>query len=357
MSSLFHPGLAVPVRRALARLRTTLVAGLTLGLACTAVQAQTPVAGTPRELRLANGAPAGSIWANQAERWVQAVERESQGQLKLRLFLGAQLGADTAVIQQVASGRIDMASVSLTSASVLAPEVLVASLPMQYRSRAEFDCVVDTGVGALVGERLARKGLHMIALSNAGSIQLAGRKGYRTPSDLSGVRAGTTGAKLTMLMWAALGASPVVVSTPEVAAAFQTGLIDVAATTPVYHVSSGINKLAPVISMLDLYQMPSLVVINKKTWDSLSEAQRTTLLRTRTPASSLRQEVADSEERALAEHVRTGGQVVTSSADRRALTRAQLASRYTEMVAEAGPEGIELHRRVEEVRKACEKLR
>lgn len=344
---------SLPHRRAVGRHGRAIAAGLAAVLAAISLQAQ-PVK-APRELRMASSAPPSSVWGKQAERWAEGVQRESQGQLKLRLFLGAQLGADTAVIQQVASRRIDMASVSLSSASVLAPELLVAALPMQYRSRADFDCVIDAGIGTLIAERLASKGLHVIAMSNVGTVQLIGRRAFRVPSDLVGMKAGTTGAKLGLQLWTALGASPVQINPAEVASAFQTGLVDVAPTTPSLYVSSGLNKLAPVLTVANLYQMPSLVVINKALWDSLSEAERVALERTRTPAAQLRQEVADSEEQAFAAHVQGGGQLVIPTPAQRELTRSLLTSHYAEMVAEAGPDGLRLHRRVEEARKACEK--
>ena len=278
MSPLFSSPFDGPSRRVIGRCGLALVAGLAALLVAAPVPAQQGKA--PREFRFASSAPITSIWANQAERWAQSVERESQGQLKLRLFMGAQLGADTAVIQQVASRRIDMASVSLTSASVLAPELLVAALPMQYRSRAEFDCVVDAGIDTLIGERLAKRGLHVIAMSNAGTVQLIGRRAFRVPSDLVGMKAGTTGAKLGLQLWTALGASPVQIQPAEVVSAFQTGLVDVAPTAASLYVGSGLNKVAPVLTVANLYQMPSVVVINKALWDSLSEAERAMLVAT-----------------------------------------------------------------------------
>lgn len=316
-----------------------------------------PSAPAPRELRLSTSAPPGSVWARQAESWAASVELESRGQIRLQIFFSGKLGPDTAVIQQVASGRIDMASVSLSSASVLAPELLAVALPMQYRSAAEIDCIVDAGVGAMVGERLARKGLHTIALSSVGTVQFIGKRPLLEPADFAGIKAATTGTRFGVLLWSALGAVPVQISTADLPSAFETGLVAAGLTAPALYVASGMSKLAPVITLVDLYHLPSTLVINKGVWEGLTAEQRAALERARTPPERTRQEVRDAEDRALAAHRQSGGQVVVPSEAQREALRSRLAARYPEMVAETGPEGAQLQARVEDVRRRCEAAR
>lgn len=326
-------------------------------LACLPLLAQPAAA--PRELRYASAAPVGSVWFTQTERWIRHVDEHAKGQVAVRLFPNGQLGSDGAIVQQVASGRIDMAAVSLASASVLAPELLVAALPMQYRTAAEFHCVLDSAAGALIGERLARKGVRVVALSDVGSVQLAGRRAFRTPKDLVGAKAGTFGSKLGLLLWTSLGASPSAISSADLASAFQTGLIEVSTTTPILYTTSGLNKLAPVITIADLYRMPSLVIVNQGVWDSLNPTQRAALEGGRAGATIAlsRQEVSAAEERALAAHTAGGGQVAVLTDTQRAALRAVLASNYNAMVAQTGSEGAQLFARIESVRQGCEKAR
>lgn len=329
-----------------------LVATLSAG---TASRAQTDP--PPRELRLASTAPAGSVWAKQLEFWAKNVEAETRGQTRLQLFVGSKLGPDTAVIQQIASGRIDMATMSLASASLLAPELLAVALPMQYRSAAEVDCVIDSGGAALMAERLARKGVHLLATSSAGTVQIVGRQPYREIADLAGLKAGTTGTKLGVLAWSALGANPVQVNAADQPTAFETGLIAVAMTAPTYYVGSGMNKLAPVLTVVDMYQLPSLAVINKRLWDSLSAEQRSAIERGRAPPAVTRQESREAEERAIAAHVRAGGQVATLSEAQHEAMRARVTARHAEMLAETGADGAQLHARIEELRRECVRQR
>ncbi len=325
--------------------------------ACLPLLAQPAAA--PRELRYATAVPTGSVWFTQTERWIRHVDEHAKGQVTVRLFPNGQLGSDGAIVQQVASGRIDMAAVSLASASVLAPELLVAALPMQYRTAAEYHCVLDSGASALMGERLARKGVHVVALSDVGSVQLAGRRAFRTPEDLVGAKAGTFGSRLGLLLWTSLGASPSAISSADLASAFQTGLIEVSTTTPILYTTSGLNKLAPVITIADLYRMPSLVIVNQGVWDSLNPTQRAALEGGRAGATLAlsRQEVSAAEERALAAHTGGGGQVAVLTDAQRAALRAVLASNYTAMVAQTGNDGAQLFARIEAVRQGCEKAR
>lgn len=319
------------------------------------VQAQ-PIQ-SPRELRLASSAPAASIWARQVEQWAKNVDTETGGQIRFQLFLGGKLGPDTAVVHQVASGRIDIGTISLASASMLAPELLAVSLPMQYRGAAEIDCVIDSGGGALVRERLLRKGLHTVAMSSVGSLQIVGRQAFREAADLAGLKAATTGSRFGVLAWLALGANPVQISGADMPSAFETGLISVGLMAPAIYLASGINKLAPVITMVDLYQLPSVLVVNKGVWDGLSAEHRAAIERARMPPAVTRKEVRDAEEAVLAAHVQAGGQVAVLSEAQHEVMRSRLAARYPEMIAETGPDGPPLHARIEEIRRSCEKSR
>jgi len=308
------------------------------------------------ELRYATTIPERSVWGRQTGRFVQDVLAESGGTVKLQPFFGGQLGAEAEIVQQVARGRLDAGAAGITFASLLVPELQLLLLPGYFRSAAEQDCVIDGALQADIAERLARKGLHLLGFGDAGSVVLVGKKGFASPADVVGLKAAVFGARSGPLMWQALGAHPTPTSNAELAAGFQTGLIDVAGTVPVLYVAAGINKVAPVATRIELMYMPSIVFVNKATWDRLSPAQQEGLRRGRErhPVATLRAEVRGFQEQMLRQHVQGGGQLVDASAEQRDAFRRALAPSWPRMVEEAGPEGPRFFEKMEARRKSCD---
>lgn len=327
---------------------------LLLAAAAGSVQAQ----GAPAvELRYTTGSPPKAVWATQINRYAQAAEDESRGSLKIAVFTGSQLGAENDTIHQVARGRIDMGAFTLNATMLLAPELSALSLPFYFKSPAELDCVLDSALTGPVTEIYARHGLQFLDWGEIGSVDLVGKRAFVQPADAQGVKAGTYGNRVYATMWSGLGANPTALTLTEMSAAFQTGLIDVWTTVSTYYVPSGLNKIAPVLTRLDLVPVPGVILMNKAAWERLSPQQRDSLQRAgaRDPADARRREVRAFEAEMREAHRSGGGQIVSTSADERAAWRRAVAPMWPAMLDAAGPEARRLFEQVEAARAACEK--
>jgi TRAP-type transport system periplasmic protein len=309
----------------------------------------------PVELRYAAGAPQRSVWGMQVERFAKAVEEESKGSVKIVPFLGGQLGSDVEIIQQVARGRIDMAGVPVPFAALLVPELQLAALPTYFRNAEELDCVMDGGLMAEIEKRMAGKELKVMSWGETGALDLVGKRAFPSPADLAGLKAGTSGGRLGVLMWEAVKANPVTVQPPESTAAFQTGLIDVTATVAVFYVSSGMNKVAPVLTRADLFFIPSFNLMNRAAWDRLSPDQQAAIdrARRRTTVAQQRREVREFQAQMRQAHVAAGGQLVELDPAGREAYRRAMEPSWPAMVAAAGPEGASFFAAMDTGRKAC----
>lgn len=330
-----------------------------LAIALLAAAASVAVAqDKPVELRFATVSPQKSIWGQQYERLARAIEEETRGSVKLQIYFGGQLGSGNELIQQVARGRLDAGAGLLAFASTLAPELqLIAGLPMYWRSPAELDCMIDTALGPAVEQALVAKGVQLLGWTDAGASHLIGKKSFTKPADINGTKAASYGTRTGAMTWTALGANPASITIPEAPSAFQTGLIDVAAGLPVFYVASGLNKVAPVLTKMELFAAPVIFFMHKATWDALGADQRAGVQRAfaRMPVAALRAEVRESEARALQAHVQGGGQVVAVSPAQRDAFRRLLSPLWPAMAQEAGPAGPTLLDKMEAGRKSCEK--
>jgi len=331
---------------------TCAVAGALAWLACAplAAQAQT----SPVTLRLTANAPPKSPWAVQIDRFIAKVAEESKGSVKIEAFYGGQLGNEQDTIQQIARGRIDLGFFAIGAASLLAPELQLAIMPTYFRSVAEQDCVLDKHLLKPFDELLSAKGLKLLSLGDVGTIDLIGKKPYLLPKDVKGSKA-ITYSKVQSIMWGSLGANSTFVGVPEWSAALQTGVVDFAGSPMALYVPGGINKVAPVLTRLALWNTPGVNVINKATYDKLSADQRAAFDRALAVENAplLRREIRGIEGKLREAHLAGGGQIVESTAEQREAWRTAVAPFWPEMVKSMGGQADALFKTIEAAHAAC----
>ncbi len=336
------------------RFTGTIVVGAALGLALVGgATAQDKVT----ELRYTTGAPERTPWVTpQLRRFEQDVTDASGGKVKIASFINAQLGNEQDTVQQVARGRIDMGGFSNGAVALLAPELALLGLPFFFKNVVEQDCSVDA-MTKPVTDLLAKKGVKFLGWTEVGTADIVGKKPFLVPADVKGLKAASAPNKVSATMWGTLGANPTPIGITEIASAFQTGLTDVNSTVVTFYLPSGLAKVAPVLSRVELADAPGIILINKGIYDKLSAAERTAIdtAVSKRPATQLRQEIRGFEATLRDMHVKAGGTIATPTADQRELWRKALQAAWPKMVQEVGGEAAGFYKQLEAARASCEK--
>jgi TRAP-type C4-dicarboxylate transport system substrate-binding protein len=331
---------------------TIAVAALSLAFAGTAV-AQDKVT----ELRYTTGAPEQTPWVNpQLRRFEKDVAEASGGKLKISSFVAAQLGNEQDTVQQVARGRIDMGGFSNGAVALLVPELSLLGLPFYFKNVAEQDCAVDK-MTKTVSDLLAKKGIKFLGWTEVGTADIVGKKPYLVPADVKGLKAASASNKVSAMTWTTLGANPTPIGITEIASAFQTGLTDVNATVVTFYLPSGLAKVAPVLSRVELSDAPGIILMNKAVYDKLPAAEKAALDKavTTRSADQLRQEIRGFEETLRQMHVKAGGTIATPTPEQRDLWRTALQPAWPKMVQEVGGDASAFYKEMEAARAACDK--
>ncbi|MBN9516604.1 MAG: TRAP transporter substrate-binding protein [Alphaproteobacteria bacterium] len=309
------------------------------------------------ELRYTTGAPERTPWVTpQLRRFEQDVAEESGGKLKISSFVNAQLGNEQDTVQQVARGRIDMGGFSNGAVALIAPELALLGLPFYFKNVAEQDCTVDA-MTKTVSDLLARKGVKFLGWTEVGTGDIVGKKPYLVPADVKGLKAASASNKVSATMWAALGANPTPIGITEIASAFQTGLTDVNSTVVTFYLPSGLAKVAPVLSRVELADAPGILLMNKAAYDKLPAAERTAIDKaiSRRSADQLRKEIRDFEATLRDMHVKAGGTIATPTPDQREQWRKVLQPVWPKMVQDVGGDAPAFFKQMEAAKASCDK--
>jgi C4-dicarboxylate-binding protein DctP len=200
-----------------------------------------------------------------------------------------------------------------------------------------------------------KKGVVLLNWAEVGVADIIGKKAFVSPNDLKGLKARSAPSKVAAFMWSEFGANPNPLPVTEWNSAFQTGLIDVADSGPTYYFFSGLAKLAPVITMTQHQDQGSVVLMNKGTYDKLSDEHKKALeaVRTQVPDAQLRAEVRGFEGKIREMHKAAGGSIVELTPEQRAVWRKGIEAAWPKMVAAVGGEAATYWKAIQDGIKAC----
>lgn len=334
---------------------------ITRSIAALAAAALASLAGTalaqpaPVELKLATASPAGSPWAKQVERFAADVAAESNNTLKISPYFNSQLGTENDALAQLIRGRIDIGMFTLGSIALQVPEANVPAMYMYFDSIPQRACVLDKHLSEPFRGTVAQKGMEFLGWFEVGIGQIAGKKPITHPDQIKGLKMGVTTNKMVNQFWQTYGAIPVATPIAEATANIGTGLIDVYGTVAPFYVPSGLNKVAPVWSLVNYNTSPAALVVSKRVMDGLKPEHREALQRAaaKVPAETIRQEVAAVEKALIAKHKEAGGSVAEPTAEELAAWRKPMPAYHRAVVKELGANAEKLFDLMEKGKKAC----
>jgi TRAP-type C4-dicarboxylate transport system substrate-binding protein len=237
-------------------------------------------AAAPIRLALASLAPEGTPWGDSLQAIKARIEKESEGRIKVVLFLGGRRGTDRDAIEEMRAGKLQGAAIVAGNLAAEVPELELLELPFLFRDSGEADLAVAEVMDAVVRRRLDERGLVLYAWSENGWRSVGSRaKPIRSPDDLAGMKVRAQETDLNVAFWRSLGAAPVGVPTHEVLAALAAGTIEGFDQTPVYTAAAGWQGQIKSYTLTEHTYQPALVVFTKRFIDGLPEDLREVVLR------------------------------------------------------------------------------
>jgi len=199
--------------------------------------------------------------------------------LDIKVFPGSSLVKATEQWKAMLSGQIDMSSFPLDYASGFHPQFGATLMPGLVKNHAHADRLNKSPFMKDIKEVIEKGGVHVLADAWLAGAFGAKDKCIRTPQDASGLKVRSAGATFAQ-MWAGAGASIVSVPSNEVYNALQQGVAQATDTSTSSFVSFRLyEQLKCVTAPGDnaLWFMYEPVLISKRSWDKLNDAQKRAL--------------------------------------------------------------------------------
>jgi TRAP-type C4-dicarboxylate transport system substrate-binding protein len=199
--------------------------------------------------------------------------------LEIKVFPGSSLVKATEQWKAMLSGQIDMTSFPLDYASGFHPQFGATLMPGLVKNHAHADRINNSPFMKDIKDVIEKGGVHVLADAWLAGAFGAKDKCIRKPQDAAGLKVRSAGATFAQ-MWAGAGASIVSVPSNEVYNALQQGVAQATDTSTSSFVSFRLyEQLKCVTAPGDnaLWFMYEPVLISKRTWDKLNDAQKNAL--------------------------------------------------------------------------------
>lgn len=244
-------------------------------VASAAVMALSTLTAQAEEFRLGLITPPPHIWTKAAEAFAAEVAEASDGRHSVSVFPARQLGNEAEMLQQLQTGALDMAFMTVAEVSNRAPELGAFYAPYLANDIAHAGRILRSDTASSLLEPLpGQVGVVGVGFGMAGLRQIASRGEVSSVEDLAGLKLRITPFTPILDFYNAIGAAPTPMPLPAVYDALANGQVDAIDMDAELIWVLKYYEHADTIVQSDHMMFPMVGLVSAKVWAGLSEDDR-----------------------------------------------------------------------------------
>jgi len=242
-----------------------------LVLALLLLAASATLASADTLLKIATLAPDGTSWMKLSRGWQEAVEKRTEGRVKIKFYTGGSMGDERDMLRKVKLGQISGAGITGIGISAISPEIRAFELARTYEELDE----MRAALGDEIKKVLEAKGWVLGAWADIGPIHVFSQKPIKSLDEMRTVKFWIFADDPLMKQLAnelKLGGVPLGV--PEVLPGLSTGQVDTFFGSPLSVLALQWGSHARYMASNVIAEGDGATVIAKKVWDTISPADQ-----------------------------------------------------------------------------------
>ena len=229
----------------------------------------------PRLIRFGYGLNEQSNQGRAVKVFADAVEKMSDGKMKVRAIGAAALGSDVQMQSAVAGGAQEMMVGSTATLIGTVKEMAIWDTPFLFNNTKEADAVLDGVVGQKVIDKLPSKGLVGLVYWENGFRNLTNNtRPVTRMEDLNGIKLRVMQNTIFLDSFKSLGANAIPLPFSELFGALETKTVDGQENPFNTILSSKFFEVQRFLSVTNHVYSPWIVLVSKKWWDQLSATEQ-----------------------------------------------------------------------------------
>lgn len=228
-----------------------------------------------RNLRFAFSLAKDHPFGQGAQKFADAVAQKSGGKIKVQLFPGAVLGSDPQNLSAIRGGTLDFTSMATGIVASIDKQQMVFDLPFLFNNVQEANAIADGPIGRKLMDDLQPHGVVGLGIWDLGFRHITNsRRPINKIEDIEGLKLRVIGSPIYVELFKALGANPVPMTFGEVYGALESKAID-GQDNPLGVIESArFQEVQKYLSLSRHFYTGMPLLMSKKTWDGMSEAER-----------------------------------------------------------------------------------
>lgn len=268
------------------------------------------------------------------------VRKQTGGAVDVTVFPNNQLGGDTAMMQQLRSGALQVMTLDGGILEAVVPVAAIQSVGYAFADSPSAFRAFDGKLGAYVRGEIAAKGIHAFdkIWENGMREITAAAKPVRNAADIEGMKIRTPNSRMALDLFKSLGAAPTPINFSELYTALQTRVVD-GQENPLANIEfARFFEVQKYLSMSSHMWGGYWLLAENQWWSSIpADAQAIVVRNASSITDRQRNDIAKLNDSLVGKLQSQGMSVNTLSAADRASMKGRLGEFYRRWKAEFGP--------------------
>ena len=247
-----------------------------LVLLVTVLVSSTSAAGL--KVKMATLSPDNSPWDKILEDMGKAWERDTAGRVSLTIYPGGVSGDEADFLRKMKIGQIHAAAVTVSGLADIDEAFTVFEVPLFFRDFGEMSHVLDALTPTLE-KKLDAKGYVLLGWGYVGWVHFFTSKAVSSLDDFKQLKIFTWAGDNAMEdWWRRNGFKPVALAATDIITGLETGMIEAISVPPLYAMQMQFHKQTPYMADLGLAPLVGAILVSKRAWSRIDEADRAEVL-------------------------------------------------------------------------------
>ncbi len=244
--------------------------------------------------RVGHAMPESHPQAAAMNKFVELAGKYTNNNVQIKAFHSALLGSDEKMLQAVQSGTQEFYIGTLAPFSTRVKEVQVWDLPFMFANTKEVYALLDGNSSKKIFKMLEPTGVVGLMWTGMGFRNLSNSKRPVTKlEDISGLKIRVMANPVALETWKTLGSNAVPMAFSEVFTALEIKAIDGQENPLVHMYANKMQEVQKFISLTNHVYTPVALVVSKKFWDGLSDADKQGVQKAADEAKLLQRQLLD----------------------------------------------------------------
>lgn len=230
---------------------------------------------TTKEFRLGLITPAGHSWNRTALQFAESLKKETGGRLTATVFHSGQLGNESAMMQQLQSGALDMGWIQAAELGSRVASVAAINAPYLVRSTNAVAKLVRHPAALRLLEVLPREsGTIGLGWGITGMRVVFSTKDISSVNELKGMKLRINPTPVYRDFYQLLGAAPTPIPTPQVFDAMSNGQVDGLEADIEFSWNQRFDKVSKAVLQMNALFMPFAPLVSGRVWQTLADKDK-----------------------------------------------------------------------------------